>query len=167
MKFKTIKPNSCSYGSKRKYSDIKYIVVHYTAGKNDTAEANAKYYANGNTRNAGAHYYVDAGDTVYKSVPLNLTAWAVGGNKYNDCNKTGGGKLYGICRNANSMSIEMCSSYERNPKVEENTLALIRWLMKKYKIDKDHVIRHFDVTGKYCPRTLMDEKAWKEFKDRI
>lgn len=167
MKFETIQAKSISYGNKREYDRIKYIVVHYTSNKGDTAKNNAMYYANGNTRNAGAHYYVDEGDTIYKSVPLNRVAWSVGGNKYNDCAKTGGGTLYGKCTNANSLSIEMCNSREKNSKVEENTLWLIRFLMKKYGIKKSDVIRHFDVTGKYCPVTLMDNKAWEEFKSRI
>ena len=167
MKFKTIKSKSISYGKKRSYDSIKYIVVHYTANKNDTAKANANYYANGNTHNAGAHYYVDEGDTIYKSVPLNRVAWSVGGNKYNDCAKTGGGKLYKQVCNSNSLSIEMCNSSTKNDRVEQNTLWLIRFLMKKYGIQKSNVVRHFDVTGKHCPVTLMNDKEWKEFKSRI
>lgn len=167
MKFETITAKSISYGSKRDYADIKYIVVHYTANKGDTAENNAKYYANTNTRNAGAHYFVDGNDTIYKSVPLNRVAWAVGGSKYSDCAKTGGGKFYGKCNNTNSVSIEMCNSQTRNDKVEKNTIWLIKFLMKKYNIDKDHVIRHFDVNGKQCVKYLCDESEWKRFKKMI
>ena len=42
-----------------------------------------------------------------------------------------------------------------------NTLALTKKLMKKYRVDKAHVIRHFDVTGKPCPAYWVDDKKWK------
>lgn len=164
MIFKTIKAKPISFGNKRDYGKIEYIVVHYTGNKGDKAINNAKYYANGNTRNAGAHYFVDAGDTIYKSVPLERIAWSVGGSKYNN---TKGAKLYGVCTNANSLSIEMCDSLTRNDKVEQNTICLIRFLMNKYGIKKDHVVRHFDVTGKQCPKTLCNDKDWKKFMSRI
>lgn len=167
MKFETIKAKSASYGKERSLSAIKYIVLHYTSNKGDTARNNAVYYANGNTRNAGAHYFVDEGDIIYKSVPLKRTAWAVGGSLWTDIKKTGGGKLYKKVCNGNSLSIEMCNSRERNPKVEENTLWLIRFLMKKYGIPKSNVVRHFDVTGKHCPVTLLDNRQWEKFKARL
>jgi hypothetical protein len=53
------------------------------------------------------------------------------------------------------------------------TLDLVKYLMKTYNIDADHVIRHFDVTGKYCPGIVGwnsatgDESKWKAFKARI
>ena len=31
----------------------------------------------------------------------------------------------------------------------------------------DHVLRHYDVTGKLCPRPLIDEGAWAAFKKRL
>jgi N-acetylmuramoyl-L-alanine amidase CwlA len=41
-------------------------------------------------------------------------------------------------------------------------------LMKKYNVDIDHVIRHFDVNGKHCPKPFMtDVKAWEAFKKRL
>ena len=40
--------------------------------------------------------------------------------------------------------------------------------MKKYNIDKAHVVRHFDVTGKACPAYWVDDKKWKkEFLDKL
>ena len=50
----------------------------------------------------------------------------------------------------------------------QNALTLTRKLMKKYNIDKAHVIRHFDVTGKPCPAYWVDDKKWKkEFLDKL
>ena len=167
----TLPAKSISYGGTRTASAIKYIVIHYTANKTDTAKANASYYANGNTRSAGAHYFVDD-STVYQSIPDLRIAWAVGGNKWNDCATTGGGTMHGIVTNSNSVSIEMCS---KNGVITEATLAnvvtLCKSLMKKYNVPVANVYRHFDVTGKPCPGWdgWIDKTAvkWKDFKTRI
>ena len=97
---------SISYSpTKRNRKDVKYIVIHYTGNSNDTAKNNADYYATGNTRLAGAHFFVDKLGNTARSIPMNRTAWAVGGGKYNDCKTTGGGGYYGKCTNFNSVSI--------------------------------------------------------------
>lgn len=160
-----------NYGSKRDYSTIKYLVVHYTANDGDTDENNGKYFAN-NQVNASAHYFID-GDSVTQSVPDNFTAWSVGGAKWNDCAKTGGGKLYGKVTNANSLSFELCDDV-KNGKIYpsagtiENALILIKAKMKEYKIPADRVIRHFDVNGKHCPAYWIDDAKWKaEFHSKL
>ena len=50
---------SISYGGVRDLKSIKYIVLHFTGNKGDTAKNNALFYATGNTREAGAHFFVD------------------------------------------------------------------------------------------------------------
>ena len=95
------------------------------------------------------------------------------------------------CRNCNSIGVEMRpskinkSSINANDKdwyfdekVVENTIWLVKQLMKKYNIPPENVIRHWDVTGKICPapyvgayynthyKTTGDEQ-WKKFKERI
>ena len=51
---------SVSYSSTpRSLSNIKYIVIHYTGNKGDKASSNARYYAQSNTRTAGAHFFID------------------------------------------------------------------------------------------------------------
>ena len=106
MNIKTKLAARANYGNKRLPSAIKYIVIHYTANDGDSDEGNANYFAN-NIVNASAHYFVD-GDSITQSVPDNYVAYSVGGSKYSDANKTGGGKFYGICTNINSISIELC-----------------------------------------------------------
>jgi len=91
-KIKMIKAKSISYGGNRALSSVKYIVIHYTGNKNDTAENNAKYFANTNTRQAGAHFFVDRKGNIVQSIDIEKTAWAVGGNKYPNCSQTSGGK---------------------------------------------------------------------------
>ena len=45
--------------------------------------------------------------------------------------------------------------------------ALGRDIMERYGIPLDHVLRHYDVTGKLCPRPLIDEDKWAAFKARL
>jgi N-acetylmuramoyl-L-alanine amidase CwlA len=39
--------------------------------------------------------------------------------------------------------------------------------MAQYQIPLSHVYRHFDVTGKHCPRYFVEESAWRRFKSRL
>lgn len=167
---KTNLANKANYGGKRSTSDIKYIVIHYTANDGDHDESNAKYFKN-NVTKTSAHYFVDD-DSVTQSVPDDYIAYSVGGSKYKDCDKTGGGKLYGVVKNSNSLSIEMCDTKKDGTiKATEATMAntaeFCKKLMKKYGIKADHVIRHFDVNGKHCPAYFMNNNAWSKFKNRL
>jgi len=167
--------NRANYGSTRLLGNIKYIVIHYTAGDGDTDENNAKYFHN-NKVGASAHYFVDD-DSITRSVPDGYVAWSVGGNKYPSCSYTGGGKYYGKCTNANSISIELCDcvkdgKYSTTEGTIKNAVWLVKKLMKDYNIPVENVIRHFDVTGKLCPAywsgsSALDEKWQNEFIKRI
>ena len=167
MNLVKILANRINYGNKRNTNAIKWLVVHYTANDGDSAKGNGNYFKN-NKPKASAHYFVDD-DVIVNSVPDDYIAYAVGGKKYNN----NGGKYYGVCTNANSISIELCDT-QRNGKSDlssetrKNAIELARYLCKKYNIDKNHVIRHYDVNGKLCPKYFVeDEKAWKKFKDDI
>lgn len=159
-----------NYGGQRALKDIKYIALHYTANDGDSDEGNANYFHNHIVK-ASAHYFVDD-DSVTQSVPDDYVAWSVGGKLYTDHVSTGGGRLYGIATNSNTLNIEMCDTVKdgvvrASEATIGNAIALIRRKMKQYNIDIDHVIRHFDVNGKHCPAYLMDEQAWRKFKARI
>lgn len=167
LKFVTKTAKSNSYGSKRDYSDIKYIVVHFTGNKGDTALDNATYFATINTRSAGAHVFVDGSGVVYKSVPINRVAWSVGGF-YTQVN--GAGSMYKKVTNSNSLSIEMCDCANGVPQdVFDDAVELTKYYMKKYHVPASRVIRHWDVNGKDCPDPLAgnDNAGWKKFKKAI
>lgn len=171
MERKKILANKENFGGVRAYSSIKYIVLHYTANDGDKAENNAKYFQTARDPASSAHYFVDDNEIV-QSVPDNCVAWSVGGNRYFDIEKTGGAKLYKKVTNANSISVEMCGTKRdgkgtASEKTMRNAVSFCLELMKKYKIDIDHVVRHFDVNGKHCPAYFMSDAAWEEFKDRI
>ena len=165
--------NKHNYGSKRNTRVIKYIVIHYTANDGDTAKANGNYFRDNVLEEpASAHYFVD--DTcVVRSVPDNYVAYSVGGDKYPDCADTGGGTMHGIIFNNNSISVELCDTVRNNKsdfteRTLSNAIELVKSLMKKYNIDKNHIYRHFDVTGKICPLPMVkDLNMWKSFLDRL
>ena len=142
-------------------SRIKYIVVHYTAGNGDKALNNTNYFKK--YRGASAHYFVDENE-IYQSVEDKNVAWHCGANIY----------YHKECRNYNSIGVEMCSyinskgNYAFKPKVVENTIQLIRYLMEKYNVPIGNVIRHYDVTHKVCPAPYVNDlKAWEKFKERL
>lgn len=157
-------------GGKRQAGQIRYLVYHYTGNDGDTGGRNAEYYRD-NVVRASAHYFVDD-DSVTRSVEDLEVAWAVGGKKWSDCPRTGGGSLYGTVTNANSISIELCdTAKDGRLMATEGTMqraaALGRELMEKYQIPPERVVRHFDVTGKHCPAYFMDPQAWAVFRARL
>lgn len=162
---KKIPAKQISYSNKkREKKDIKYIVIHYTGNDNDTAEGNANYFKNVNTREAGAHFFVDQNGVMVKSIDLNRTAWAVGGAKYN----TGGGRLYGEVTNANSVSIELCDIKSKDPsdKMMKGVCKVIKYI-QKYCPNAKTIIRHYDVNGKPCPLRMISEDDWTKFQLRL
>ncbi len=155
------------YGSTNR-GNPKYIVLHYTgnSGTSATAKGNANYFHTCD-RKASAHYVVDENTTIYQCVPDNRAAWSVGDSG------NGHGTFYGKCTNTNSVSIEMVShsnssGYYIPDATIQRAAELTRDLMKKYGINADHVIRHYDVTTKACPEpmcgTTAKNKKWTTFK---
>ncbi len=150
-------------------SRIKYIVIHYV-GALGGAEANCKYYASRYV-GASAHYFVGFFGEIWQSVEDKNIAWHCGAKTY----------IHPECRNSNSIGIELCvrnkgsqSDTSRDWYFEDATVAsaktLTRHLMEQYGIREDHVIRHYDVTGKICPNPYVynhTSHTWDDFKDSL
>ena len=156
---------------------IEWIVVHYTGmvvtqGDPDTA-ARAIVRS---SRSASTHYLV--GDRVVQLLPVKYAAYHVGAKD--------DGKLI-PCYNGNSIGVDLCeckldcssSSVSCNdwyftPQTLANGARLIAYLAQEYGIPTDHIVRHYDVTHKRCPRPFVGtdinaytgqthESAWREF----
>lgn len=144
----------------------KYIVIHYV-GAVSTAKNNADYFYNA-YRGASAHYFVDDNE-IWQVVEDTDTAWAVGGSKYNNA----GGSMYGIIKNSNSLSIEMCVKRDANGNwyyeqaTLDNAAALVQAKMAEYGISANNVYRHYDVTGKSCPANYLDDNSWGVLKAKL
>lgn len=163
MEFVSCDPSNYRAG---RTQPVRYIVMHYTANNGDTARNNCDYYHRVGGLQASAHYFCDEYGAM-QSVREGDTAWHCGaeaGRRY----------WHPECRNANSIGIEMCSrkradgSYYIKPETVANAAALAREIMQRYGIDTDHVLRHYDVTGKRCPMPWVDDPAqWTAFKDML
>ena len=164
MKMTTKYAKSISYGNKRPLSNIKYIVIHYTGNKGDTAQNNLDYFANVNEKETGAHFFVDKKGKVGKSIAMNRTAWAVG-RDYRSGRK-GEATYFGKCTNTNSVSIELCDMcLKTNWEQMYATRKLVKYIQSKCPNVKT-IIRHWDVNGKDCPApfTGSGNEKWTEFK---
>jgi N-acetylmuramoyl-L-alanine amidase CwlA len=139
----------------------KYIVVHYV-GSVSTAKNNANYFYSVN-RGASANYFVDDNE-IWRVVKDKDMAWHCGTKKT---------YYHKECRNNNSIGVEMCcikknGKLDISDKTVNNTIELVRDLMKKYDIPVENVIRHYDVTRKKCPAPFVSNKArWEDFKAKL
>lgn len=139
-----------NYTKGRRGSAIDYIVVHYT-GTDASARNNLVYFSTHDAQ-ASAHYFIDRDGTLCQSVSESDIAWHAGKWAMN-------------CR---SIGIENVSAGEDFTEAQIETLtALVRALMAKYGIPADHVIRHYDVTGKLCPAPYVDSAKWEALHSRI
>ena len=147
---------------KRTEKDIKYIVIHYTGNNGDTARNNLNFFHE-NIVKASAHFFVDDNE-ICCSVPWYFRAWHCG---------TSGEYVHPDCRNHNSLGIELCSrktdkgTYYFTDAVFNRAAEFVAQQMKNYNIPIENVIRHYDVTGKFCPRPFIDRFAWDEFKEKV
>ena len=75
-----------------------------------------------------------------------------------------------LFRSKNVIHIEVCHP-DKSGKFTEKSIAalaeLVPYLMKKYNIDANNVVRHYDLTGKHCPMYYVDNARWAELKRRI
>lgn len=143
----------------RRPSDIRYLVIHFTANDGDSAKNNADYFAR-EAPGASAHFFVDERE-IWQSVQEKDIAWHCG---------TRGMYFHPYCRNANSLGVELCSrkrgeKYYFTPETVKNAQQFVRSLMKRYGIPTENVVRHYDVTHKNCPAPFVEDVgAWQRFK---
>lgn len=133
--------------------EVKNIFVHYTANPGTTAEQNRSYFQNlgitGET-SASAHFVIGFDGKIIQCLPLNEIGYAV---------KT---------RNYDSISIECCYQSENGRFTEatyESLIELTAWLLGKYNLSTEDVLRHYDEGGKKCPLYFVEnEGAWEQFR---
>ncbi len=135
---------------------IKNIVIHYTANPDSSAMQNRNYFENlkdTKERKASSHFIVGIEGEIVQCVPTWEIAYAS-----ND-------------RNTDTVSIETCHKKEDGKYTEETYYSLVQltaWLCEKFELSEEDVIRHYDITGKICPKYFVeDEEAWKSFKSDI
>lgn len=132
---------------------VKGIVVHYTGNPGTTARQNHDYFeglAESHVTKASSHFIIGLSGEIILCVPLDEIAYA--SNE----------------RNVDTISIECCIDNEAgkfNEATYDSLVELTAWLVSEYDLDEDDVIRHYDVTGKNCPKYFVEhESAWEDFK---
>lgn len=129
--------------------DVQDIVIHYVGNPGTTAEQNRNYYCNPDST-VSSHFLIGLDGEIMQCLPLyeksSATNW----------------------RNADTISIEVChpdDSGQFNSASYESLVRLTAWLLDACDLDEDHIIRHYDVTGKECPKYfVVNEQAWEQFK---
>lgn len=144
-------------GTKRQH--IRDIVVHYVANPGTTAKQNRDYFeglkdqAGSHTVSASSHFVIGTDGTVIQCIPLDEVAYA------------------NYPRNDDTVSIECCHP-DASGKFTDATIAslkkLTRWLCGELSLNEKHIIRHYDVIGKNCPKYYVEhEDAWKALKKEL
>ncbi|NLZ46668.1 MAG: N-acetylmuramoyl-L-alanine amidase [Clostridiales bacterium] len=141
-----------------KRSKTTKIAIHYVGNAGSTAIANRNYFQN-TLNEVSSNYIVGLEGEVICCIPHDEIAWCTNN------------------ANAYSVSIETChpkTDGKFNEKTYKSLVELSAYLLNLYKLTYNDLIRHFDVTGKVCPKSFVakskggtdDEKltAWNKFK---
>ena len=135
---------------------INGIVIHYTANPGSTAQQNRDYFnglKDSHETEASSNFIVGLDGEIIQCVPTWEIAYA--SNE----------------RNADTVSIECCHLDESGRFTDDTYRSLVQltaWLCTKFDLTEDDVIRHYDVTGKICPKYFVDNPdEWDAFKDNV
>lgn len=133
--------------------EVNGVVVHYTANPGTDAEANRNYFEglkDSHTTKVSSHFIIGLDGTIIQCIPLDEIAYA--SNK----------------RNQDTISIECCHKDESGKFTKatyRSLVELLAWLCGEYNLKAENIIRHYDVTGKDCPRYYVKhEDKWAELK---
>lgn len=143
----------------KKLGRVRGIVIHYTANPGTDAQANRDYFENRKNQpdtranKVSSHFIVGLEGNIIQCIPLDEIAYAS-----ND-------------RNQDTISIECCHPAKGgkfSTKTYQSLIELCAWLCDQYELQKQDIIRHYDVTGKECPRYYVrHEEAWEALKETV
>lgn len=133
----------------------KYIVIHGISEAFKTPKQYRDYLAKNEDIKKSLHFLV--GETeIIQLLEENWRALHVGD------------KPSKVITNSNSIGIGFVIRRGDNKQVAvRNIIELINILKEKYNIPLDNILRHYDVTGKECPKELLSESQWTIFKGFI
>lgn len=131
---------------------VRGIVVHYTANPGTTAIQNRNYFAGleqSHQTKASSHFVIGLDGEIVQCIPCNEIAYASNN------------------RNSDTIAIECCipdDTGKFNDSTYQSLIELTTWLIGRYDLGIENVIRHYDVTGKNCPKYFVEhESAWEDF----
>ena len=128
------------------------IVIHYTANPGTSAMENRNYFEglkDSCDTSASSHFIVGLDGEVVQCIPTTEICYASNN------------------RNDDTIAIECChedASGKFNDQTYDSAVYLTAWLCGKFNLTTKDVIRHYDITGKDCPKYYVEhEDAWKQF----
>lgn len=137
-------------------NEVNYIAIHYTANPGATAMDNRNYFENLATTHdtkVSSHFVVGLEGEVVQCIPTAEISYAT-----NE-------------RNVDTISIECCHLDETGAFEEatyDSVVKLAAWLCTRFGLTQEDVIRHYDVTGKNCPKYYVENPdAWEQMKADI
>ena len=132
------------------------IVIHYTANPGTSAQDNRDYFEglkNSHTTKASSHFIIGLEGEIVQCIPCN--EWAYASNE----------------RNEDTISIECCipdESGEFSKQTYDSLVELVSWLCFRYGLTQKDLLRHYDITGKNCPKYyVQNEDAWESFCEDV
>ena len=133
------------------------VVIHYVGNPGTTAAQNRSYFENiieTKEASVSSHFIVGLEGEIIQCVPLDEISYASNN------------------RNEDTIAIECChpdATGEFNTATYDSAVKLAAYLCILYNLDPDtDVIRHYDVTGKECPKYFVDyENQWNLFKAQV
>lgn len=149
--------------SGEKQGTIKNIVVHWVGNAGSSALGNRNYFESLKNQNpkaiklyyASSHYVIGLKGEIIRCIPENEVAFHSGS----------------YSMNRKSIGIEDCHP-DWDGKFNDNTynslVELCADICRRYNLGINAIIRHYDVTGKDCPRYYVrNEQAWIQFKNDV
>lgn len=129
-------------------AELNDIVVHYVGNPGTTAKQNRNYFDNPNSA-VSSHFVIGLDGEIVQCLPLYEISAASNH------------------RNRDTISIEVCHPDESGKFTEATYQSLLRltvWLLDVANLPDNRVIRHYDVTGKECPRYFVRHpESWETF----
>ncbi len=135
---------------------VEGVVVHYTANPGTSAANNRSYFeglANKHTTYASSHYIIGLEGEVLQIIPLTEVSYA--SNERND----------------DTVAIECCIPDETgkfSDATYTSAVTLTAALCIQFDLKEKDILRHYDITGKNCPKYFVEhEDAWEQFLDDV
>lgn len=137
-----------------KLKNIKNIVIHWVGNAGSSALGNRNYFESLKDKGiyASAHYIIGLNGEIIRCIPEDEMAYHAGNWNIN----------------CNSIGIENCHP-DWGGKFNDNTynslVELIVDICKRYGLNENAIIRHYDVTGKVCPKYYVEnQSAFEQLK---
>ena len=132
------------------------IVIHYTANPGSGAIQNRNYFEglkDSHKTKASSHFIIGLDGEIVQCIPTWEEAYASNN------------------RNLDTVSIECCHPDQSGKFTKETYNSMVNltaWLCEKFDLKETDVIRHYDITGKNCPKYFVEnERAWEQFRKDV